>query len=87
MIQRALHTVEFGNPSDAVATEIQEMIRGAQSGMQDSKEDTSISPNWSVEKEDKLFCLSLAPTLREMSKEKQSIAKFKIQEILHKCQF
>ena len=87
MIQRTLHTVQFGNPSDAVATEIQEMIRSAQSGMQESKGETSVSPDRSLEKEDKLFCLSLAPTLREMNKEKQSLAKFKIQEVLHKCQF
>ena len=83
MIQRTLHTVQFGDPTDAVAPDIREMIESAQSGMPDSKEDTS-----SVENEDELFCLlSLAPIMRQMSIEKQSLTKFKIQEVLHKCQF
>ena len=87
MIQRTIHTVQFGEPTDAVAPDIREMIKGAQSGMQDSKGEIPTPPDISMEKEDELFCLSLAPTLREMTKEKQSLAKFKIQEVLHKCQF
>ena len=86
MIQRTIHIVQFGGPTDAVAPDIREMIKSAQSGMQDSKE-TPTAPASSMDEEDELFCLSLAPILREMTKEKQSLVKFKIQEVLHKCQF
>lgn len=86
MIQRAIHIVQFGEPTDAVGPDIREMIKSAQSGMQDSKE-APTAPASSMDEEDELFCLSLAPMLREMTKEKQSLVKFKIQEVLHRCQF
>ena len=87
-ILRTLHVVAYGASalgSEDQSTDVREMIRISR--LQDDSASCLPSPEDADIDEDRQFCASLAPILNDMTGEKQSLAKLKIQEILHKCQF
>ena len=88
LIQQALHKIEF-EQRDVVSGDsglnVNEMLSTMSTVNSAAYSDHEMHDR--ARNEDELFCLSLVPTVAELDRKKQSLAKFKIQEILHKCQF